>query len=251
MHSINLTILLLAAAAITALTINFLGPQAYRWLQIRRWRRRSNLIALTYDDGPDAVTSGELLEVLEEAGVKATFYLVGFRAERDPDVVRRIADAGHEIGTHSYSHKHAWKVMPWTDLADVMHGYSVLTPFAGDHAPFRPPFGKVSFPTFLYLIFSGRRVDWWTSPTNDTDDTFEDVDQVASRLVDGSNPVVLMHSHHDEPHRREFMLATTKAVIAQARAKGLHLATMRELNRATRSGSSSARKRRRAYSDAE
>ena len=62
-------------------------------------------IALTFDDGPHGDTTLELLDLLDELQVKATFFLVGRRVEAQPDVAREIARRGHEIGNHGYSHR--------------------------------------------------------------------------------------------------------------------------------------------------
>ncbi len=62
-------------------------------------------IALTFDDGPDATTTPQLLDILKEKGVKATFFVLGQRVEANPAIVARAAAEGHEIGNHSYDHK--------------------------------------------------------------------------------------------------------------------------------------------------
>src|SRR5215472_7753413 len=69
------------------------------------WRAQPGrrAIALTFDDGPSRGTP-ELLETLAEYGVPATFFLIGSNAERLPDIARAAAEAGHEIGNHSYTH---------------------------------------------------------------------------------------------------------------------------------------------------
>ncbi|TXT38504.1 MAG: polysaccharide deacetylase [Planctomycetota bacterium] len=61
-------------------------------------------IALTFDDGPHPEHTPRLLDVLAEAGVRGTFFVVGERAEQLPELVRRIADEGHELGNHTWTH---------------------------------------------------------------------------------------------------------------------------------------------------
>ena len=65
-------------------------------------------VYLTFDDGPDPQWTPRVLDVLDEAGVKATFFAVGQQAQRSPDLVRRVHGAGHAIGNHTYSHRHPW-----------------------------------------------------------------------------------------------------------------------------------------------
>lgn len=65
---------------------------------------RPGELALTFDDGPNPAWTPRLLDILAGHGVLATFFLVGRYAQNEPDLVRRIADAGHVIANHSWSH---------------------------------------------------------------------------------------------------------------------------------------------------
>lgn len=60
---------------------------------------------LTFDDGPSKITS-EVLDILGEYNVKATFFVIGYLAEQNPDIIKRIHEEGHALGNHSYSHKY-------------------------------------------------------------------------------------------------------------------------------------------------
>lgn len=61
-------------------------------------------VAVTFDDGPDPRWTPKILDILKERGVKATFFVVGMKAESNPGILRRIVDEGHEIGVHTYTH---------------------------------------------------------------------------------------------------------------------------------------------------
>ncbi|MBN2482978.1 MAG: polysaccharide deacetylase family protein [Candidatus Omnitrophica bacterium] len=65
---------------------------------------KKKYVSFTFDDGPDRKYTLPILDVLKRFGVKATFFLVGKRAKRNPDIVQRIVKEGHEIGNHTYSH---------------------------------------------------------------------------------------------------------------------------------------------------
>ena len=69
-------------------------------------------IALTFDDGPDPVWTPRVLEVLAEKRVPASFFLVGERAARASEIVRRIAAHGHEVASHGWSHRRLWLCGP-------------------------------------------------------------------------------------------------------------------------------------------
>ena len=70
---------------------------------LARGRPGVPVVALTFDDGPGEDTP-RILEILQEAGVRATFFLCGANVERHPELARRVAAEGHEIGNHTYSH---------------------------------------------------------------------------------------------------------------------------------------------------
>ncbi|MDR1696036.1 MAG: polysaccharide deacetylase family protein [Endomicrobium sp.] len=70
--------------------------------------RTSKKIALTFDDGPGKATE-RILEALKEKNVKATFFMVGIQAEKNPNLAKKIFDAGHEIQSHTYSHMNFYK----------------------------------------------------------------------------------------------------------------------------------------------
>src|SRR5262249_57471514 len=87
------------------------GVMGYAWLaQLMTWTGTwrgpsgSGAVSLTFDDGPDPRWTPRVLDVLAARAARATFFLVGRRAAAAPDVVRAIADAGHEIANHTWSH---------------------------------------------------------------------------------------------------------------------------------------------------
>lgn len=229
--SITAVLLLLALLAGCC----YAAPLLIRAAQVKRWKTKgAGLIALTYDDGPDPVTTRETLALLNRHGVHATFYLVGFRADQDPAVCDEIKASGHELGTHTHSHKNAWKTGPFAEFADAHRAYDSLARWVAPDAPYRPPFGKASLPTWLSMRLRGRQVDWWTVPALDTKDTFPDPGPFADQILDTGGPVVLMHCHHQEPHRRAFVLALTEALIERARSRGIRPVTMSELRSSCR-----------------
>lgn len=100
-------------------------------------------IAFTFDDGPDPETTPRVLELLARRGAKATFFVVGSRAEKHADLVRRIVAEGHALGTHTYGHSHFFHFgAPARQRADIERGIAVVERITGT-APklFRPPQG--------------------------------------------------------------------------------------------------------------
>jgi peptidoglycan-N-acetylglucosamine deacetylase len=120
-------------------------------------------IALTFDDGPDPAFTPQVLELLAARRVRATFFLVGERAARAPDMVRAIAAAGHEVGSHGWSHRSLWLCGPARTDREIGRAHSTLGEMTG-RAPalFRPPWGMVNAALFRALRRHGQRCVFWS-----------------------------------------------------------------------------------------
>jgi peptidoglycan/xylan/chitin deacetylase (PgdA/CDA1 family) len=126
---------------------------AYAWgaqcaLPLIAWRRGpagGPRVALTFDDGPDPEATPRLLRLLEERDVRATFFLIGERAARHPTLVRAIADAGHEVGNHTWRHRNAWLLSPAAAAREITEGARILDEILGRPPRlYRPPWGIVN-----------------------------------------------------------------------------------------------------------
>ncbi len=102
-------------------------------------------IALTFDDGPHKHYTDEILDILDEFGIKATFFVIGQNCEQSPQTVQRIIDCGHEIGNHTYSHPHL-SVITTKELTDEINKTEKLLEECYNYRPklFRPPEGVYS-----------------------------------------------------------------------------------------------------------
>ena len=107
---------------------------------IRRVKNAGKVIYITFDDGPTSGNSEQILEILDRHSVKATFFCCGKNADENPDLLKKIADAGHVVGYHSYSHKDILKTKPSEWLVDVERKSSV-----SEMRLFRPPYGRILF----------------------------------------------------------------------------------------------------------
>lgn len=100
-------------------------------------------VAFTFDDGPDPESTPRVLELLSRHGARATFFLVGSRAERHPEIVERIRAEGHAIGSHTFGHSHFFHFFsPGRMRAEMNRGIDAIARITGN-APrlFRPPQG--------------------------------------------------------------------------------------------------------------
>jgi peptidoglycan-N-acetylglucosamine deacetylase len=102
-------------------------------------------IALTFDDGPNPVSTPQLLDILAEHQVHATFFMVGKFVEAYPEVARSVALAGHAIGNHTFNHLHLTAVSNGRVLREILHCQQTLTDIVGKHSRlFRAPYGKTN-----------------------------------------------------------------------------------------------------------
>lgn len=101
----------------------------------------SRSVALTFDDGPDDCLES-FLDVLDEAGARATFFIVGEQVERDPGRLREIIARGHEVAVHCYRHRSHLRLTPGRTVSD-MHRAGALIEDVSERSPrfFRPPYG--------------------------------------------------------------------------------------------------------------
>lgn len=194
------------------------GPQVYRG------RGDCREIALTYDTEFDKPTA-QLLDLLEQEGVRTTFFLMGKSVEEWPKLARRIA-AYHQIGSHSYSHPAMGQMSQEQVIAELNRSTEALLKVTGvDPRPlFRPPYGRYNqrliaaaeaagYPHFL--LWSIDTKDWDNPPAY----------SIEHRLVDKAFPgaIVLMHGYPSNT-----VTATAKA-IKSLREKGYQFVTVTEI----------------------
>ncbi len=128
------------------------GSHLLTLASIWRGRRGERAVALTFDDGPDPEHTPRVLDILGRHGIHGAFFLIGERTRRAPDVVRRIAAEGHDLGNHTWSHRSLWLCGPSETVRQVERGHAAIAETAG-RAPrfFRPPWGLTNLALFPVL----------------------------------------------------------------------------------------------------
>lgn len=154
------------------------------------------VIALTFDDGPGPYTS-QLLDILDQHGAKATFFLIGSKVSSQANVVRSIHARGHQLGNHSWSHPELPK-LPVDQIAGEVDRTNEAIRQATGVIPaiLRPPYGAVNGAVLEQLRLRGMSSILWSVDTRDWADRNSDI--VCSRAVAGARPgaVILMHDIH-------------------------------------------------------
>ena len=209
----------------------------YAWLPhlvtpLCAWRggRAGRRVALTFDDGPDPAWTGRVLDILGARGVRATFFLVGERAAREPATVRAIAGAGHEVGSHGWSHTSLWLCGPRRTESEIARAKHLLGYLAGaPPALFRPPWGMVNAAMFGALRRHRQRCVFWSiQPEGLRPAPAEaQVAHVLRRAHPGA--IVDLHDAEGTPGAPARLCAALPAMIDGLAAAGYEFATVGEL----------------------
>lgn len=179
-----------------------------------------NVIALTFDDGPDPVNDREIMRILAEYKAQATFFVIGRNAQRHMDVVAELVAAGHEIGNHSFNHpmlttrdvdQQAQELRQTNDLL-ALSGVPVRW--------FRPPYGDFDSLTVTVARAEGMETILWSVDSRDWKGGAPSAiaNRITSHLTPGA--VVLMHS------TRHTSTQALIEVMATAKAQGYRFVTM-------------------------
>ncbi len=153
-------------------------------------------VHLSFDDGPTESTL-ELLELLDEFAIPATFYLLGEQAERFPGQVAEIVRRGHAVGNHSMTHRDAWKSSRDEIERDLDEGSNILEKLTGTRpATMRPPFGRLNRDVVRWSRRNEQPITLWDLMPPDFD-VAATAGQVSRTLERGlrSRSIVVMHDN--------------------------------------------------------
>jgi len=180
------------------------------------------ILALTFDDGPDPRKTPRVLDALRERGAKATFFVLGHRVAKHPDIVRRMVDEGHVVGSHSWSHP--FETTPEQARDELDRTHKAIRDACGVEATwFRPPYGIFTGNFEAYAKVRGYRTILWSVDTQDwkTMDVATTVQVAGEKTRRGD--VVLMHDIHQPT------VDAVPALLATLARRGLSSVTIAEL----------------------
>ncbi len=206
------------------------GSQLLALGSIRRGSGGMRAAALTFDDGPDPEHTPRVLDILGRHEVRATFFLIGERAERERAVTRRIATEGHDLGNHTWSHRSLWLCGPGETARQVRRGHEAIAGAAGQ-APryFRPPWGMTNMALFPALHALGTPCVFWSvqpegcrpvSPARQ-------VERSLDRVVPGA--ILDLHDADGVPGAGARLGEALPVLIKELRGRGYALVPLSEL----------------------
>jgi peptidoglycan/xylan/chitin deacetylase (PgdA/CDA1 family) len=148
---------------------------------------------LTFDDGPDPVWTPRILDVLDAAGARATFFVLAPSAEREPDLIQRMGAGGHEVALHADRHVRHTELSEAAIAADAEAALGRLRPLGVAPCRWRTPWGAITPATRAVAARLGLRLCGWTLDTHDWRGDHETAmfARIAPVVADGE--VVLLH----------------------------------------------------------
>lgn len=178
-------------------------------------------IALTFDDGPHPYYTEQLLDGLKKRGVKATFFVTGEHAELHPEVIKRMSEAGHLIGNHTYSHMQLKSGNKETFKEELIRTNEIITGITGEEVLYvRPPYGSwdKSFESELNMF-----PVLWTVDTLDWCST--NVERITEKAVSKAeeNDIILMHDYYPST------ITAALDVVDELLEKGYEFVTVDEI----------------------
>ena len=206
------------------------GSQLVALGSARRGRRSGRLAALTFDDGPDPRHTPAVLDILARERVSAAFFLIGERAEAEPDIARRIAADGHDLGNHTWSHKSLWICSPAETRQQIGRGHHAISAAAGQRPRFfRPPWGM----TNLAMFGAVRHLDtpcvlWSVQPEGRRAVSATDLVRRAARAT-RPGAILDLHDADGVPGAGARLTQALPALIDVLRGAGYTLVPLRDL----------------------
>ncbi|MGO7169546.1 polysaccharide deacetylase family protein [Rhizobium leguminosarum] len=186
--------------------------------------RTVKLIALTYDDGPTAVTS-RILDVLKTRNAKATFFPIGSKVHEAAAMMRRMASEGHAIGNHTINHLRLTEMSPDVARAEIEEANALLTEVTGQRPTvFRPPYAALNDSVRDILRSNGLAIIMWSIyPERLAFSATTVRDRVVENARDGD--IVFLHDTSSQA------VEATQGIADELSGKGFEFVTVPELIR--------------------
>ncbi|MGC5772926.1 polysaccharide deacetylase family protein [Paenibacillus pabuli] len=187
-------------------------------------------VALTFDDVPDPRFTPQVLDILKKYKVRATFFIVGNRAEKHPDLVKRMVKEGHIVGNHSYNHPVFSKLSMNAFRKQILHTGDIIRDLAG-YTPkmIRPPYGDINEQQLQWSAKQRYSIVNWNVDSLDWKGLTKDKvkENILSAVKPGS--IVLQHAGGGVGSNLNGTIEALPEVIEELRNRGYELVTLDEM----------------------
>lgn len=231
-HFIKRPMLTLAIIAVLGLIIYASFDPRLSIYSVARAKTNDKVIALTFDDGPSEPATNQVLQILRDKNVKATFFVVGDNVQRHPDIARQIVADGNLVANHSDNHSYFMAAPPRKVVANVDAAQNAIFQATGKRPHFyRPPFGFRTFWGGRAITKEGYFVVTWDDMTFDYWGLAPD--KVVRNIVGRARPggIIVLHDGNEAKPvaARENVVAALPQIIDQLRAEGYQFVTLDQL----------------------
>ncbi|OPA74797.1 chitooligosaccharide deacetylase [Paenibacillus selenitireducens] len=190
---------------------------------------QSRKIALTFDDVPDAFTN-KVLDTLKKYNVKATFFIVGYKAEAHPEIVRRMVREGHLVGNHSYNHPLLTKIPMAKFERQILRTDAILYRIVGYHPKFiRPPYGEINEQQVRWAGRQGYIIVNWNVDSQDWRGL--SASKVSKNILSTTKPgsIILQHAGGNEGGALNGTLEALPYIIERLERQNYQFVTLTEM----------------------
>jgi peptidoglycan/xylan/chitin deacetylase (PgdA/CDA1 family) len=223
--------IVVAAIAVTAAAFQISKSRTFQFFGeiTPRINTPEKIVALTFDDGPTPGATEEILSILKEENVKATFFVIGADLERNLEEGRKIVAAGHELGNHSYSHERMVLKTP-SFIESEIERTDQLIRQAGYQSTihFRPPFGKKLILLPYFLSRTSRKTITWDVEPDSYPEIAGNSNRIVSHVMEKVRPgsIILLHVMYPS---RGASLKAVKGVITGLKGEGYSFKTVSQM----------------------
>lgn len=186
-------------------------------------------IAFTFDDGPDDRQTLEILDILDQNQAKATFFVVGDRVKRFPEIVQLELAKGHEIGNHSFHHPSFHNITTSSIMSELSQTQQAVIEATGQRPVlFRPPGGHYNEKIVEATKNNGLQMILWSWHQDTLDWTSPGVYKIVRKVVNNARngDIILMH---DYVHNSKQTAQALKIILPELKSRGYSFVTVSEL----------------------
>lgn len=190
------------------------------------WRMPGKAVYLTFDDGPDPDHCNRILDILKRYRIQATFFVIGEKTEKHPDLVERMLAEGHTVGNHSYTHPHLMGKTKEIIRREIEKTDRAIQQITGKKpCLFRPPYGQFGLALLQVLKATGHRLVLWNKSVKDYK-KHTNASTISKRLNTAhSGQIVLLHDGHKNSSITATALELTLEHVMQS---GIRFAPLNE-----------------------
>ncbi|SHG47393.1 Peptidoglycan/xylan/chitin deacetylase, PgdA/CDA1 family [Thermosyntropha lipolytica DSM 11003] len=193
------------------------------------------ILALTFDDGPHPANTPLVLDLLQKHQSQATFFVLGQYAEKYPEIIKRMAKEGHEIGNHSFSHPDFNRESRFSIQEEIKKTNQIVYNLTGTKPRFfRPPGGYLSYEMVDLVVEEKMIIGYWSYIQDPKDWQGKKAEDIAHYIIKHARPGQIIILHDGGPNGKETALSLD-IFIPELKQQGYRFVTLTQLVNAEKS----------------